>query len=136
MTEQDVLTVIESGELTAKKIGASYRIKRSALDEYLAEMKHRDRADRSVLAFFLCFFFLFSSGRIASQDRRPAAAGVGTACQCPAGSATTAAVPARPTRAGCAHRTARLYQAHDIGNIVLMLPAALDRRPALGSARR
>jgi len=27
---------IESGELTAKKIGTSYRIKRSALDEYLA----------------------------------------------------------------------------------------------------
>ena len=37
VTEQDVLTVIESGELTAKKIGASYRIKRSALDEYLAK---------------------------------------------------------------------------------------------------
>ena len=35
--EQDVVTVIESGELTAKKIGASYRIKRSALDEYLAK---------------------------------------------------------------------------------------------------
>jgi excisionase family DNA binding protein len=34
--EQDVLSIIESGELTAKKIGASYRIKRSALDEYLA----------------------------------------------------------------------------------------------------
>jgi excisionase family DNA binding protein len=33
--EQDVLSIIESGELTAKKIGASYRIKRSALDEYL-----------------------------------------------------------------------------------------------------
>ena len=37
VTEQDVVTVIESGELTAKKIGASYRIKRSALDEYLAK---------------------------------------------------------------------------------------------------
>ena len=37
VTEQDVITVIESGELTAKKIGASYRIKRSALDEYLAK---------------------------------------------------------------------------------------------------
>jgi len=34
--EADVMTVIESGELAAKKIGASYRIKRSALDEYLA----------------------------------------------------------------------------------------------------
>ena len=31
-------------------------------------MKHRDGAGLSVLVFFLCFFFLFSSGRIASQD--------------------------------------------------------------------
>jgi excisionase family DNA binding protein len=34
--EADVMTIIESGELAAKKIGSSYRIKRSALDEYLA----------------------------------------------------------------------------------------------------
>ena len=34
--ESDVMTIIESGELPAKKIGASYRIKRSALDDYLA----------------------------------------------------------------------------------------------------
>ena len=34
--EQDVLSIIESGELSAKKIGTSYRIKRSALNEYLA----------------------------------------------------------------------------------------------------
>jgi excisionase family DNA binding protein len=34
--ESDVMTIIESGELAAKKIGTSYRIKRSALDEYLA----------------------------------------------------------------------------------------------------
>jgi excisionase family DNA binding protein len=34
--EPDVLAIIESGELSAKKIGSSYRIKRSALDEYLA----------------------------------------------------------------------------------------------------
>jgi excisionase family DNA binding protein len=34
--EPDVLSIIESGELTAKKIGTSYRIKRSALEEYLA----------------------------------------------------------------------------------------------------
>jgi excisionase family DNA binding protein len=34
--EPDVLAIIESGELGAKKIGASYRIKRSALNEYLA----------------------------------------------------------------------------------------------------
>jgi len=34
--EGDVMTIIESGELAAKKIGSSYRIKRSALEEYLA----------------------------------------------------------------------------------------------------
>jgi excisionase family DNA binding protein len=32
-----VLAVIESGELAAKKIGSSYRIKRSALNEYLSK---------------------------------------------------------------------------------------------------
>jgi excisionase family DNA binding protein len=36
VSEADVMTIIESGELAAKKIGTSYRIKRSALDEYLA----------------------------------------------------------------------------------------------------
>jgi excisionase family DNA binding protein len=36
VTEADVMAVIESGELQAKKIGSSYRIKRSALDEFLA----------------------------------------------------------------------------------------------------
>ena len=36
VTEQDVISIIESGELTAKKIGSSFRVKRSALDEYLA----------------------------------------------------------------------------------------------------
>jgi excisionase family DNA binding protein len=35
--ESDVMTIIQSGELAAKKIGASYRIKRAALDEYLAK---------------------------------------------------------------------------------------------------
>jgi excisionase family DNA binding protein len=34
--ESDVMTIIESGELPAKKIGSSWRIKRSALDEFLA----------------------------------------------------------------------------------------------------
>ena len=37
VAEGDVLTVVESGELAAKKIGSAYRIKRSALDEYLAK---------------------------------------------------------------------------------------------------
>ncbi|HKY21836.1 MAG TPA: SPFH and helix-turn-helix domain-containing protein [Vicinamibacterales bacterium] len=34
--ESDVLAIIESGELAAKKIGASYRIKRSVLEAYLS----------------------------------------------------------------------------------------------------
>jgi excisionase family DNA binding protein len=37
VSESDVMSIIESGELKAKKIGASYRIKKSALDEYLAQ---------------------------------------------------------------------------------------------------
>ncbi len=37
VTVQDVLAVVESGELKAKKIGTSVRIKRSALEEYLAD---------------------------------------------------------------------------------------------------
>jgi excisionase family DNA binding protein len=35
--ESDVMTILESGELAGKKIGTSWRIKRSALDEYLAK---------------------------------------------------------------------------------------------------
>jgi excisionase family DNA binding protein len=35
VSEQDVLSIIESGELAAKKIGSAFRIKRSALNEYL-----------------------------------------------------------------------------------------------------
>jgi excisionase family DNA binding protein len=34
--ERDVLAIMESGELAAKKIGASYRIKRSVLEAYLS----------------------------------------------------------------------------------------------------
>jgi excisionase family DNA binding protein len=37
VAETDVMAIIESGELAAKKIGTSYRIKRSSLDEYLAK---------------------------------------------------------------------------------------------------
>jgi excisionase family DNA binding protein len=35
--ESDVMAIIESGELKSKKIGASYRITRAALDAYLAQ---------------------------------------------------------------------------------------------------
>jgi excisionase family DNA binding protein len=34
--EEDVLSAIQSGELKARKIGASYRISKSAIDDFLA----------------------------------------------------------------------------------------------------
>jgi excisionase family DNA binding protein len=34
--EPDAIALIESGELQAKKIGSSYRVKRSELDAYLS----------------------------------------------------------------------------------------------------
>jgi excisionase family DNA binding protein len=37
VSEEDVMAIITSGELQAKKIGASYRIRRAALQEYLAK---------------------------------------------------------------------------------------------------
>ena len=37
VAEADVMSIIDSGELPAKKIGSSYRVKRSAIDEYLAK---------------------------------------------------------------------------------------------------
>ena len=37
VSEEDAMAIITSGELAAKKIGASYRIKRSSLDEYLSK---------------------------------------------------------------------------------------------------
>lgn len=36
VSEEDVLTVIQSGELKAKKIGTTYRISKKAIDEYLS----------------------------------------------------------------------------------------------------
>jgi excisionase family DNA binding protein len=37
VSEADVMSIIESGELAAKKIGTAYRIKRASLDDYLAK---------------------------------------------------------------------------------------------------
>ncbi len=37
VSETDVMVILESGDLKAKKIGASWRVKRSALDEFLAD---------------------------------------------------------------------------------------------------
>jgi excisionase family DNA binding protein len=37
VTEGDVMAIIESGELSAKKVGSAYRIKRSALEAYLSD---------------------------------------------------------------------------------------------------
>ena len=46
VAEADVMAIIESGELKAKKIGASYRITKAALDEYLAHSSRRLAAAR------------------------------------------------------------------------------------------
>jgi excisionase family DNA binding protein len=37
VSEADVQAILDSGELAGKKIGSAWRIKRSALDEYLAK---------------------------------------------------------------------------------------------------
>jgi excisionase family DNA binding protein len=37
VTEADVLAILESGELKAKKIGTAWRIRRAAIDEYLVQ---------------------------------------------------------------------------------------------------
>jgi excisionase family DNA binding protein len=37
VTEEDILAIIQSGELKAKKIGTSYRISKKAIDDYLSE---------------------------------------------------------------------------------------------------
>jgi excisionase family DNA binding protein len=37
VSEGDVLAILQSGELAGKKIGSTWRIKRSSLDEYLAK---------------------------------------------------------------------------------------------------
>jgi excisionase family DNA binding protein len=37
VSEADVMAIITSGELKAKKIGSSYRVTRAALDAYLAQ---------------------------------------------------------------------------------------------------
>mgnify|MGYP002631583194 CR=1 FL=1 len=37
VSEQDVMSIIESGELSAKKIGSAYRIKKETLDAFLAD---------------------------------------------------------------------------------------------------
>jgi excisionase family DNA binding protein len=37
VSESDVLAIVATGELPAKKIGSAFRIKRSALDAYLAD---------------------------------------------------------------------------------------------------
>jgi len=86
-------------------------------------MKHRDGVGPYVLVFFLCFFFLFSSGRIASQDAgQQLQASMLLAVSGRLGDDGRGAGPADASWVQAPN--GRRYQPHDIGNIVLMLPAA------------
>jgi hypothetical protein len=81
----------------------------------------RGRAGAYVLLFFLCFFVLFSSGRIASAD-------AGQQLQASMMLALTGRLgddgggPAN--EAWVRAPNGRRYESHDLGNIVMMLPAA------------
>jgi hypothetical protein len=86
-------------------------------------MKRHGHEDLWVLVFFLCFFFLFSSGRIASQDAgQQLQAAVLLAVSGGLGDAGGGSGPADASWVRAPN--GRRYQAHDIGNVVLMLPAA------------
>jgi hypothetical protein len=87
-----------------------------------------------VLAFFLSFFALLSSGRIASVD-------AGQQLQVSTLLATTGRLSDDGATGGPANAAwvrapnGRLYQPHDIGNVILMLPAAwLGARLSAASA--
>jgi hypothetical protein len=86
-------------------------------------MMHGRAPGPYVLLFFLCFFFLLSSGRIASLD-------AGQQLQASVMLALTGRLSddgrdGGPVNAGWVRSpNGRFYQAHDIGNILLMLPAA------------
>ena len=75
------------------------------------------------LLFFLCFFILLSSGRIASSDagqQRQVAVMLALT-----GRMGDDGAPGGPVTPGWVHApNGRWYQAHDIGNVALMLPAA------------
>ncbi|MGH9373288.1 MAG: hypothetical protein ACRD15_17345 [Vicinamibacterales bacterium] len=79
-----------------------------------------------VLLFFLCFFVLLSSGRIASSDAgHQLQASVMLALTGRLGDDGGAGQSAGPSNdAWVRAPNGRLYQAHDIGNIALMLPSA------------
>jgi hypothetical protein len=77
-----------------------------------------------VLLFYLCFFLLSSSGRLGSSD-------AGAQLQAAVLLATTGRLgasspPANERNGGVWRRgiNGRYYEVHDIGNVVLMLPAA------------
>ena len=86
-------------------------------------MSQRSGVDLHVLVFFLCFFFLFSSGRIASMDAgQQLQASVLLAVS---GELSDEGRGSGPSNEGWVQApNKRFYQAHDIGNVVLMLPAA------------
>jgi hypothetical protein len=101
-------------------------------------MNHARGRGACVLTFFLSFFALLSSGRIASVD-------AGQQLQVSTLLATTGRLSDDGVSGGPANAAwvrapnGRLYQPHDIGNVILMLPAAwfgarLSAAPALEDA--
>jgi hypothetical protein len=74
-----------------------------------------------VLTFFLAFFLLMSSGRLASSD---AGAQLQAAMLLVNTGSLSTATPPADQGLWVMNSEGRYYQAHDIGNIVLMLPAA------------
>ena len=86
-------------------------------------MNWHGRGGLWALVFFLCFFFVFSSGRIASQDAgQQLQAAVLLAVSGGLGDDGGGSGPADASWVRAPN--GRLYQAHDIGNVLLMLPAA------------
>jgi hypothetical protein len=76
----------------------------------------------SVLLFYLCFFFLSSSGRLGSADA--GAQLQASVLLATSGQLIANAQPATLAEGWIRTETGRYYEPHDIGNVVLMLPAA------------
>lgn len=98
-----------------------------------SEASNSQRYLFEVLVFFVCLFCLTASGRLASVD-------AGSQLQASVLLATTGSLGSSNGPAGMPlwwpGKDGRFYQAHDLGNVLLMLPSAwicsaVDKRPVL-----